>query len=628
MCGLVALRADTAMPGLEALGRAALDTLAHRGPDDAGWVVTGGEAPVPPTFLGHRRLSILDLSSAGRQPLICPLTGNMLVFNGEIYNFVELRRELEAEGCVFRTATDTEVVLHAWRVWGEVAFARFNGMWALVVLDRASGALVCCRDRLGVKPLYIIRHRDGRGAWTMLASEIRAIAATLGAYPPPERRAVFDFLVTGISDQGSRTFFAGIAAVPPGWVMRLSRDGDTHWTRYHQWPEIDPLARLEPEALRALVDDAVRLRLRSDAPTVALLSGGLDSSILTAQAARLARTEPRTCFAGAYSYGYADASLAGHDETARAEAFLAECAPDVRHIVHRALPVPDEAELLALAADQEEPVATPSILASHRLYRAIRDDGFKVVLSGEGADEVFGGYVTRYMSLLARDRLFDGHWWSAYRLLRRGVAPLPLVANRMAWHLPAGVVRPLLRHLRPSVGVMNEDFWQSMAPAFEELRDDSRLPLEARLRRDVTATNLPMILRFADRNSMRFGVEVRSPYLDWRVVAAALAAPVAERMGDDHGKAALRRAFADQLPAAVAWGRKRHGFGNAEQFLVPRFPLDTLWEQLPGWAGDWLSLPDLRRQLARPSNHTTLWWSVSLLLWLATTYGDAGGSRR
>ena len=628
MCGLVVLRAEESRPDIGAMGLAALETLAHRGPDDQGWQITEGDGPSPPTFLGHRRLSILDLSAAGRQPMRCPVTGNLLVFNGEIYNFIELRRELEGHGCVFRTDSDSEVVLQAWRVWREEAFARFNGMWALVILDRTSGALICCRDRLGVKPLYYTRHRDAQGAWLMLASEIRAIATALGGYPPPERRSVFEFLVTGVSDHGCRTFYQGIAAIPPGWILHLTATGESHWERYHQWPEIDPEARLEPEAVKDLVTDAVRLRLRSDAPTVSLLSGGLDSSILTLQAARLARTEPRSCFAGAFTYGYSGPGMAAHDETESARAFLAAAAPDVHHVVHLADPVPDESELLALARDQEEPVATPSILASRRLYRAIRDAGFKVVLSGEGADEIFGGYVTRYMSLLARDRLLDGGWLSAWRLLRTRATRPGLVANRLAWHLPAATIRYLLRNLRPSVRVMNRDFWQSMATEFDELRDDHRLRLEARLHRDIAETNLPMILRFADRNSMRFGVEVRSPYLDWRLLATVLAAPVAERMGDDHGKAALRRAFAGDLPETIAWGRKRHGFGNAEQYLVPDFPVDTLWERLPSWAADWLSLRDLRRELARPGSHTTLWWSVSLLTWLAAMYGDPGTDAR
>jgi asparagine synthase (glutamine-hydrolysing) len=623
MCGLLALRAHGAAPGLSRIGVAALDTLAHRGPDDADWTVVGDDSSCPPTFLGHRRLSILDLSSAGRQPMTCPVSGNVLVFNGEIYNFIELRRELAAQGCAFRTETDTEVVLHAWRVWGDKAFERFNGMWALVLLERASGDLICCRDRLGVKPLYYARDNGGAGQLTMLASEIRAIATVMGGYPSPDRRSVYDFLMTGMSDHACRTFYSGISPVPPGWLMRLDRDGEMHWQRYHQWPECDPDHRLDPEHLHELIADAVRLRLRSDAPSVTLLSGGLDSSIITAMAARTALGEVRSCHAGAYTYGYRDSSAADHDETARATAFVAECLPGTRHLIHLADARPGEAELMEMAKTQEEPFATPSILASYRLFRAIADDGFKVVLSGEGADELFGGYTTRYMSRLARDRLFGGELLPAWRMLNDGTTTPQQLARQLVWGLPAVAVRGLLRRTRPSARVMSAGLWDEMGPAFGALHEDHRISLEQRLRRDVTTTNLPMILRWADRNSMRFGVEVRSPYLDWRVVSAALAAPVAERMGDVHGKAALRRAFADELPAHVVWRRKTHGFGHAEQFQVNDIDFATLWEKLPPWAGDWLSLPDLRRELAQRANHPSLWWSVSLAIWLATTYGDS-----
>ncbi|AEG02013.1 asparagine synthase (glutamine-hydrolyzing) [Methylomonas methanica] len=623
MCGLIALRAHSALPDLSRIGRAALDTLSHRGPDDTDWLET--DDAHPPTFLGHRRLSILDLSSAGRQPMTCPVTGNSLVFNGEIYNFVELRHELQLAGCTFRTDTDTEVVLHAWRIWGEAAFARFNGMWALVLLERASGSLICCRDRLGVKPLYYARDNNGDRQLTILASEIRAIATVLGAYPPPEPKTVFDFLMTGVSDHSRLTFYQGIRSVPPGWIIRLDCHGDLHSKPYHQWPETAPDNRLDPEHLRELISDAVSVRLRSDAPSVTLLSGGLDSSIVTALAAKACRTESRSCHAGAYSYGYRHGSAVEHDETARAAAFIAEHLPGTRHFTHLADALPTEAELMQLTRIQEEPIATPSVLAGYRIFRGIRDDGFKVVLSGEGADEVFGGYTARYMSLLARDGIFAGRLLPAARLWRNGVVTPGQLSNQLVWGLPPNVVRGLLRRTRPSALVMSPALWNAMAPEFSALYQDRRVDLEQRLRRDVTATNLPMILRWTDRNSMHFGIEVRSPYLDWRVVSAALAAPISERMGDNHGKLALRRAFSGQLPDDVVWRRKTHGFGNAEQFQVNNIRFEALWETLPAWAGDWLSLPDLRRELSRSGNHTTLWWAVSLALWLAAIYGEGSG---
>ena len=620
MCGLLALRANGAFPDLARVGTAALDTLAHRGPDDADWMEIA--ADMPPTFLGHRRLSILDLSDASRQPMTCPVTGNVLLFNGEIYNFIELRHELETRGCVFRTQSDTETILHAWRVWGEDAFARFNGMWAVVLLDRTSGTLICCRDRLGIKPLYYARDPRPNGMVSIFASEIRAIAAVLGGHPEPNRQAVFDFLLTGLSEHKERTFYTGISSIPAGWIMRLDRQGEIHWQRYHQWPECDPHGQFDPEQLRDLLYDAVRLRLRSDAPSVTLLSGGLDSSIITALAARAAQTEPRTCHAGAYTYGYRDDLAPAHDETACARAFIAEYLPETRHVIRFADPCPDEEELLALARAQEEPVATPSVLAAYRLYGSIRRDGIKVVLSGEGADELFGGYTTRYMSLLARDRILAGQLRPAWTLLRNGTIRPQSLANQLVWTLPAHLVRRMLRQTRPSSRMMSAALWHDMSGEFDKIYRDRRLNLEQRLHRDVTATNLPMILRWADRNSMHFGVEVRSPYLDWRVVSLALSTPPAQRMGDDHGKAALRRAFAGQLPEQRLWQRKTHGFGNAEQYQVNAMRFETLWERLPTSANELLDVPRLRRELARSGSHTTLWWSVSLALWLAAVYGE------
>ncbi|MFC6840811.1 hypothetical protein ACFQGW_14500 [Xanthomonas theicola] len=178
MCGIVALRSFAGDTDWQARAGRALDALARRGPDARGLLCL--EQPLP-TALGHRRLAILDLSSAADQPMRCADSGNAVVFNGEIYNFLELRRELQALGHRFRTDSDTEVILHGWRAWGEALFPRCNGMWAVVVLEQATGDLIYCRDRLGVKPLYL--HHDGRQL--LLASEIGAIAAALGGYPPP-----------------------------------------------------------------------------------------------------------------------------------------------------------------------------------------------------------------------------------------------------------------------------------------------------------------------------------------------------------------------------------------------------------------------------------------------------------
>ncbi len=608
MCGLIALRG----PPDESVARRGLSAVAHRGPDGEGLLTLEGE---PATVLGHRRLSILDLTATAAQPMLCPETGNAIVFNGEIYNFLELRRELEERGERFRTDGDTEVILKGWRVWGEDVFSRCNGMWALVLFERSSGTLIACRDRLGVKPLYLHRDRNT----VMLASEIRAIAAMRGGYPAPNPQALFDFLTLGLAEHGPQTFFQGVEAVPAGTALRIGPDGSTVSRPYHRWPGPDEAPALEAADINALVTDATLLRLRSDVPTVSFLSGGLDSSIITRLGLR-AGALPRVNFSGAFTYGYREEAQARFDETEQAGAFMAELGESGRHHVRRLKAIADQTELLELVDAQDEPFSTPSILASFRMYRALREDGRKVVLSGEGADELFGGYVRAYHSLAARDAVLGGDVAGALALVARRSAPPGLVLNRMAWDLPLPVLAGLLRHRRPSIAVMSRALWEQGRTRLAALRDDRRSDLGERMRRDVLSTNLPMVLRMTDRNAMHFGVEVRSPFLDYRLVERALATPVERRIGGFEGKALLRDAFAGELPARILSQRKTMGFGHAEQFLVGELPIRNLVQELPASLGDYLDLGRLRGSFADGRLHPTFWLALSVALWYRRSY--------
>lgn len=609
MCGLIALRSWREQDDLAPAARRGLDALQRRGPDDE--ALERADDPLA-TLLGHRRLAIFDLSPAGRQPMRCPYSGNLLVFNGEIYNFLELRQALQAEGYVLRTESDSEVLLIGWLAWGEALFSRCNGMWAVVLWERASGDLVYCRDRLGVKPLYL--HHDGQRL--LLASEIGALAAMLGGYPQPDPRAVFDFLSVGVSDHAGMTFFEGIRAVVPGQVHRIDRQGRLRSRSYHQWPEAQATAQpIELDEVRALLGDALALRLRADVPSVSLLSGGLDSSILTTLGLTAAPA-PRVHFAGAFTYGYGDALGAAFDETQAARELMARHGRSADHHVRRmAATLPDENELAELVRVQGEPFCTPSILASFRMYRAIREAGYKVVLSGEGADELFGGYVNLYQALAARDALRQGRLGDLWRAWRSAAFQPRLLLNRLSWDLPEPCLAGLLRRYRPSVGCIAEPLWQAQRERFAQLREERRDDLAGRMRRDVLSSNLPMVLRMTDRNSMHFGLEVRSPFLDYRLVQRLLQVPAEQRMGDRRGKALLRDAFADVLPESLVRQRKSTGFGHAEQFLVQSLPWQATLEELPAGIADYLDVPRLRRELAQGRGHSTLWLALSFALW-------------
>lgn len=614
MCGVLALRAFRADTDLRVPFQRALSNLAHRGPDGEGQMNPEQE---PLTLMGHRRLAIFDPQDRAGQPMRCPMTGNVLIFNGAIYNFKALRQALQDAGCSFTTEGDTEVLLQGWRIWGEGLFARCNGMWALVIWDAASGDLVYCRDRLGVKPLYV--HRDGNLA--LLASEISAIAAFLGRYPAPNPEKLFDFLITGFSEQTLATFYQGIQAVPPGQVCRLSRHGRLAMRPYHQWPSANSRAVLTDEALRELIEDAIRLRLQADVPVASLLSGGLDSSIIT-RLALDASSSPFQRLEGVFTYAYQSQEHQAFDESAKATALLRESGHQDLHRILRFSPIPAADELMNLVAVQGEPFATLSALAGFRTYRAIAAQGFKVVMGGEGADELFGGYIARYHSLAVRDSLRHGQVSQAIRLLRHRTFDAGLVLNRLVWELPSSWVGSLLRRRRPSVAAISETLWHDQRHRLTAIGENMRLGLEARLRDDELHTLLPKVLRMADRNSMNAGIELRSPFMDHRLVEHLLATPALSRVGEQNSKILLRKAFQTQLPTSLIAARKDTGFGHAEQYLLNQLPWRDLLADLPAGLDEFLDVARLRQSLStHRGDQSTLWLALSVALWYRHIYG-------
>lgn len=617
MCGLVAV-IERSAPANWQRTHEALQKIRHRGPDGDGMLgidhqgnpVAHGDSNTR-IILGFCRLSILDLSHGADQPMVCVRTGNRIVFNGEIYNFIELRAELEALGHMFKTQGDTEVILAAYAQWGEEAFAKLNGMWAIVLHEAATGDIIACRDRMGVKPLYY----SCDGQRHVLASEIRTVHHAAEKTPAVNHAAAFDFLAGNHIDTTDETLFEGIVCVPAGGLWRINPMGIVTRRRYHTWNTTTSV-NATPEMLRDLLTDSVRLRLRSDAPTVSLLSGGLDSSIITWLAATTGQHDARTQFVGAFSYGYTDARYAEHDEIANAQALIAALPQPIKHTIVRMDPIPTLDELLAMAATQELPSTTPSIIASWRLYKDIRAKGIKVVISGEGADELFGGYTKRYLPALVCDMLRSGNVLGAVRVLRSGhVSPVTLL-RAMSWFLPQTLLVPLLKRYRPNMATLADGFWREQSARFSHVVARHRLSLAARLRSGITHNEMPEILRYADRNSMHSSVEVRLPFMDYRLVQFALSLAVSAKISAVGGKQILRNAFAAILPTDVVTQRKTHGFGNAEQHQVLAMQLAPLIARAPEAAWEFIDKKALTRALASTHIHPMVWLPVSFLLWM------------
>ena len=508
MCGLAgAMRRDGAIAPdpAAALGAA----LAHRGPDGHGIWTDAGEG----VALGHTRLSIIDLSSAGNQPMVSADGRFVLGFNGEIYNHVELRSALG--DYPFRSRTDTEVVLAAWARWGTACLDRLLGMFAFAIWDTRDHRLVAVRDRFGVKPLYLARLAGGGLA---LASEIKALhAGGLPAEPDPIAWATY--LANGISDQETRTFWRGIEPLAAGCMLTWQSGKPPTVRRWYDVAErigveLDDRdeATVGAEYL-ALLRDSVRLRFRADVPVGINLSGGLDSSLLLGlvQAVQGADSDLKV-----FSFVTGDER---YDELPWVKLMLEHTRHPLIVCALAAEDVPALTDELTRAAD--EPFGGIPTLAYATVFRRAREHGVVVLLDGQGMDEQWAGY-------------------DYYR------APNPAAAAPLV----QGSVDPAVRP-------------DCLATEFAAVAEVPvcRTPFPDRLRnlqyRDLTSTKIPRALRYNDRVSMAASTELREPFLDHRLIELALRQPPERKLGPDSGKRMLRDLAAPLLPATLRLAPKR-----------------------------------------------------------------------
>ena len=561
MCGITgAFRYAGEEPGPdEAMGLRMVETLNHRGPDDGGLLVAPG------VLLGHRRLAILDPSPLGHQPMSDARGEVWIVYNGEIYNFRGLRLELEERGHRFRSKTDTEVVLASYREWGQEAFARLNGMFALAIWDSRSDRLLLVRDPVGIKPLFY--HDDGRVL--RFGSEIKAILADAAVARRPDRVALDAFFTFGYTP-APLTGFEGVRQLLPGECLVSERGS---W-RIEEFCRLglpgNPQAISEEDAVEQLgheIDSAVRRQMISDVPLGALLSGGLDSSAVVRSMRRSSEAVQT------FTIGFGEASF---DESPVAEevARLLGTRHHTRHVT------PDAALLLPrLVSHAEEPFADNSMIPFFLLSRFVREN-VSVALSGDGADELLAGYSTYAASGLAP-------WYRRIpRLIRRGViAPavgrLPPSTQKYGWPMllrrfVEGAEQPFPRdhcswrqivspRLKPRL--YTGEFRAATAES-----DPIGLYAAATAGAPASASRLDQQLygdfRFhlpndmlvkVDRMSMAHSLEVRVPLLDLDVVRYCFSLPPDLKRRGRRGKYVLRRSVAQTLPERIV-NRRKAGF--------------------------------------------------------------------
>jgi asparagine synthase (glutamine-hydrolysing) len=500
--------------------------------------------------LAHNRLAILDLSDRSNQPFVDLATGACVVFNGEIYNYVELRQELAEMGVRFTTQSDTEVLLKAFLTWGTKCFEKFIGMFAFAVWDPRTGKMTLVRDRYGVKPCYYV---DQNGYFSF-ASNTTALAQFFSL------NMNLDYLARGpiynlYEDSDGSSPFEGINSLPPGHYLEM-KDGRTETFRYYDFEagvqeEADILAELSDEQILLRLEERLRssvhLRLRADVPTTISLSGGLDSTLL----AYLMSEE---------SNRPTEAFTFGAMKDPRSEGHIAREAAENLGLKLHFVEVGNLVECFekTLSA-QGAPFAHPSVMAQNRVFEEIHKHGYRVSIGGQGADEVFLGY-RKFQFFNAQEQLRHRQWWSliksAYGLARM------LSAEMGAPHILAQYFKRYMRRT-PLGAPFRETEVRNFNIGFSGYSG-----MRARQFADVGFGSLATLLRYEDRNSMGHSVESRMPFLDVRVMQMGLAIPTRLKIRNGYGKWILRKMAENRIPESIVRNRVKLAFSlDANEWL-------------------------------------------------------------
>lgn len=552
MCGLCGIVDFTEGAGPSArIVHEMLDTIRHRGPDDSGIFAEG------PAVLGHARLSIIDLTCAGHQPMTDASFRTTLVFNGEVYNFRELRAELAALGVIFNGHSDTEVVLQAYNRWGLGAFRRFEGMFSLAIWDRHREQLVLARDRFGIKPLYYSQLPNG----IVFGSEIKSLLASRRIDREMAPGGLHEYMWYG-NALGENTFFRGVRKLPPASVMVRMKSGTSvfqYWT-LEQVPRHSPGIARSAEEVSKLLERAVQSHLVADVPLGVFLSGGIDSSAIAAFASRH-YGGPLETFSASFDFSSSESELP----------MAQRLATDLRtshHELHiKGMDLPETIEALVRCHDQ--PFADS---ANIPLYLMSRELGGKpkVILQGDGGDEIFGGYrrhnvfsaewLWRLAAPAGRAALSLGRRSSRFQQSLRFLEAMSEVgsARRMALLLtqdthadsPVSILAPRLQR-----EIASTDPFVSYRELARRFKHES--PLQRMLYTDTSIVLPDTFLEKVDKSTMAFGIEVRVPFLDNRLTDYVLGLPGTHKVRAGRKKYLLRRALRGIVPDYVLDAPKR-----------------------------------------------------------------------
>ncbi|MGR8931767.1 MAG: asparagine synthase (glutamine-hydrolyzing) [Gammaproteobacteria bacterium] len=606
MCGIAGSISFTTQFGVDLRGMT--DLIRHRGPDDEGYVLFPQLASEPVVYwgkdtpenvlamnsayaptsrleagehkmalaLGHRRLSVVDLSPLGHQPMCTPDKRYWIVYNGEVYNHIELRLELEQLGHVFRSHSDTEVILAAYAQWGADCLSYFNGMFAFLIHDRLTSTLFAARDRFGVKPLYYRVSQNG----IAFASEIKQFTVLSDWQAQVNGQRAYDFLNWGISDHTDETLFSGVYQLRGGHAIELPLQkllaNEVHSGSrlpVYQWYQLKPRAfsgtiQSASEQFRELLEDSVRLRLRADVSVGSCLSGGLDSSSIVCIANRLLRAENVQHLQKTFS---ACSDVARFDEREWIDIVVDATGVDAHYVYPSFSTLFSEASKIIW--HQDEPFGSTSIYAQWHVFKMAAEQNTKVMLDGQGADEQLAGYHGFFGPHLAS--LFKAMRWgqllseaSAMHSVH-GYSYLTATAYLSNYLLPEWIKDPLRKAIGRASLVPK---WLDMTllncsplNPLQTVGASQAKTVQALSAAQLTASNLQMLLHWEDRDSMAHSVESRVPFLDYRLVEFVLGLPDEFKLYNAVTKRVLREGMRDMLPERIRTRMDKLGFVTPEE---------------------------------------------------------------
>jgi asparagine synthase (glutamine-hydrolysing) len=564
--------------------------LAHRGPDDEGYFLWGSQSKkaiscsgsdtdrslVPPLpaiqeffgkrqrlGLGHRRFSIIDITSGGHQPFVDPQGRAAIVFNGEIYNYVEVREELEKLGVTFQTESDTEVLLQAYLTWGESMLPRLNGMWGFALFDLRTNRLFLSRDRIGEKQIYYTTV----GQRLYFASEIKALLAVPRVWErrKPDDATVYSYLYLGLRNDIEGSFFEGIQLLPAAHCAWVELNGQMTVRRYWDIPRKRWTARELPfkEAQTQLVNlltDSIKIRVRADVPVAAELSGGMDSPSIVALASRFLQSQGAPHPLRTFSVQFDDPR---YDESPLARSVAARSGSEFNAFHLDAIEYWSIARELLLT--EEQPHESPGVIGGRAIRREMKRQGIRVVLNGSGGDELLSGYSQLYLPPFIQELLLHGKFATLAREVSAWRPSVHFSAKTLCRHLLSNLrfVRRGLMSRRfagrdySHINTPPDDTWEGVLRQHEQLTLGS---LSVHLTKGLNLNPMPMYMVDLDKISMEIPVEMRLPFLDPNVIEFATQLPVEYLMRKGWNKAVLRYAMADLLPPEVCWRRAKQGF--------------------------------------------------------------------